>query len=121
MAHTTNTNTHETQSSNFDADQALEQSQAAIGRKLRNYHFLDENGQSVKLSDYRGMPVVISMIYSSCFHTCPVTTQHLKKAIHSVRKSLNGKPIQVLSIGFDTPTDNPQSMLGFRRTQGSRC
>ncbi len=114
-AHTTEP--HQSTSSDFDPDEALKQSQAAIGRKLRDYHFIDESGQSVKLSDYRGMPVVISMIYSSCFHTCPVTTQHLKEAIRSVRKSLAGKPIQVLSIGFDTPTDNPQSMLGFRRTQ----
>jgi protein SCO1/2 len=101
----------------YDRDEALALSQAAIGRRLSDFRFLDENARPVKLSDYRGMPVIISMIYSSCYHTCPLTTQFLKTAVRAARDALGGRPVQVLSIGFDVPTDNPQSMAAFRRTQ----
>ncbi len=104
----------------FDKEEALRQSQAAIGRQVADYRFLDENGQTVSLSDYRGRPVLISLIYTSCFHTCPMTTQNLKKAVRAARETLKGKPFQVLTIGFDAPVDNPQSMAGFHSTQAVR-
>ncbi len=104
----------------YDRDEALRVSQQAIGRQLGDYRFIDENGQSVSLSDYRGMPVIISMIYSSCYHTCPLTTQFLKKAVTVAREALPARPFKILTIGFDTPVDNPQSMLGYRNTQAVR-
>ena len=108
---------HDGQSDSFDADAALRQSQVAVGRQIPAYQFTDASGQAVSLADYRGMPVVISLIYSSCYHTCPVTTQYLKKAIGAAREALGGRPFQVLSIGFDVPADNPRSMAGFKHTQ----
>jgi len=105
----------------YDPERALQISQAAIGKPLGDFHFRDESGRPVALSDYRGMPVLISLIYSSCFHTCPVTTQYLKKAVRAAKDALGDRPFQVLSVGFDVPTDSPQRMASFRHIQAVKA
>src|SRR3972149_1901609 len=50
---------------NFDEAEALRISQAAIGNQLGDYTFLDRSGRTVRLSDYRGKPLVISMIFTN--------------------------------------------------------
>ena len=61
----------------YDADTAIATSQAAIGRSLGDLLLYDRQGRPVKLSDYLGRPVLISMIFTSCHHVCPAITQHL--------------------------------------------
>lgn len=101
----------------FDNAAALKTSQAALGRTLGDYTFVDSNGAAVRLSSYRGKPVVISLVYSSCYHTCPMTTQHLAQAVRAARQALGTNSFAVLTIGFDTRNDTPQAMAEFARHQ----
>ena len=101
----------------FDNAAALKISQAAIGTRLGEYTFTNSDGKTVRLADFRGKPVVISLIYSSCYHTCPMTTQHLAQAVRAARQALGADSFTVLTIGFDTPNDSPQAMADFARHQ----
>ena len=101
----------------FDEKTALATSQAAIGRTLEDITLRDRSGKTVRLADYRGKPLVISLIYTSCYHICPTTTKHLAKVVQTARAALGEDSFRVVTIGFDTAKDNPEAMRSFARQQ----
>lgn len=101
----------------FDSKAALATSQAALGNTLSNYEFVDTNGQRVRLSDYRGKPLIISLIYTSCYYICPTTTQHLAEVVRKANDALDANRFHILSIGFDTQNDTPEAMRAFATQQ----
>ena len=101
----------------FDRDQAFQYSQSVIGKRVSNYQFTDSNGNPVQLTDFAGQPLLISLIYTSCYHICPTTTRYLGQIVADARKAMPGKSFTLLSIGFDTPVDTPDAMQEFRTKQ----
>ena len=101
----------------FVRNDALAVSQAALGRKIGGYVFQSTRGMPVSLSDFRGRPLVISLIYTSCYHICPATTQHLAKVVRKARSVLGKDSFSVLTIGFDTANDTPDAMRVFAAQQ----
>lgn len=106
------------EASAYDADAAVSTSQAAIGRDLASLQLADSQGQAVELADFRGKPLLISMIFTSCHHVCPAITRHLATAVEAAREALGEDSFRVLTIGFDTPVDTPEAMRVFARKQG---
>lgn len=101
----------------LNRQQALEISQAAHGNAISDLQLVDHHGQTVKLSDYRGKPLVISLIYTSCYYICPTTTQHLATVVRKANAALDEGRFQVLTIGFDTVNDTPDAMRAFAKSQ----
>lgn len=101
----------------FDRKNALAISQAAIGNQLGDYAFYTSQGEPRRLNGYRGKPLVISMIYTSCYHICPTTTQHLADVVRKARDALGDDSFQVVTIGFDTASDTADAMRNFARQQ----
>ncbi len=104
-------------SKEYDSKIALDLSQAAIGNKLSDLNFINQDGQSVKLSDYQGKPLLISLVFTSCHLTCPVTTKQLKLAVTAALDALGDDSFNVVTIGFDTQRDTPENMHVFARQQ----
>ena len=100
-------------SPNYDEKSALVLSQAAIGHSVGDYTFLDGHGKQVTLESLRGKPVVISLIYTSCYHVCPTVTTNLAKVVNIAQDALGDDSFSVLTIGFDTPVDTPDRMRVF--------
>jgi protein SCO1/2 len=98
----------------FSHDQALAHSQAAIGTALDGVELTLGDGSRVAIEDYRGKPLIISMMYSSCHHVCPSTTAYLNQVVDKARDALGEDSFHVLSIGFDTVADTPERMQQFR-------
>lgn len=96
----------------FDDKAALKISQGAIGRQLGDYTFLSHGGRKVRLSDYRGKPLVIDMIYTHCPLVCAIKTRNLE-ALKLSRDALGADSFSVLTIGFDTENDTPEAMDDF--------
>ena len=48
-------------------DDALRASQAVIGKTIGDFTLLDREGRPVRLSSYRGKPLLVSFIYTGCF------------------------------------------------------
>lgn len=96
----------------FDGAEALKISQAAIGNQLGDYTFLDRSGRKVRLSDYRGKPLVISMIYTNCPFVCATITRNLT-ALKKSQEALGADSFGVLTVGFDAENDTPKTMGYF--------
>ena len=97
----------------LDATAALEKSEAAIGRSVGDHGLVRPDGAAFTLSELRGRPLVVSLVYSSCSSVCPITTQKLKSAVALARKALGDNAFSVLTVGFDARNDSPQRMAAF--------
>jgi protein SCO1/2 len=101
-----------------NAEEALKRSRASEGREVGEHRLMDQAGKPVDFSSYRGKPLVVSMVYTACDHTCPVTTQTVAKAVAAARKALGNDSFQVVSIGFDTVRDTPDALRVYAKQQG---
>lgn len=97
----------------LDQATALRISQAAIGTTPQDYTFLDRQGQPVRLSSYRGKPLLVSFIYTGCFQVCPTNTRSLHEAVQDLQKIVGLDQFNVVSIGFNQPFDSPQALRSF--------
>ncbi len=102
----------------FDYQTTLRYSQEAIGRTLSDHRFVNSAGKEVRLSDYAGQPLVVQLIFTSCYHTCSLSTQHLSRVVQIARAALGDESFTVLTIGFDTARDTPEAMRTYARQQG---
>lgn len=97
---------------------ALEVSGAAMGRQVGDHTFRDSGGKPVRLADFRGKPLVISFVYTSCDHTCPQTTQSVARAVSEAVNVVGADAFAVVTIGFDTRMDTETAMRAFARANG---
>lgn len=98
----------------FDEKEALKISQSAIGNRIGDYTFRDRSGRTVRLSDYLGKPLVISLIYTHCPIICATTTRSLT-ALKQSQDALGSDSFGVLTVGFDTENDTPEVMGDFAK------
>lgn len=99
----------------LDQKTALQASQAVIGTTPQDYTFLDREGRPVRLSQYRGKPLLVSFIYTGCFQVCPLTTRSLQSAVEAGRDLFGTDQFNIVSIGFNQPADSYLSLKAFAR------
>lgn len=97
----------------------MQHSQQAIGRTLGDHAFVRSDGRPARLADYAGKPLLVSLIFTSCHHICPMTTRRLAEAVELASDALGEGSFAVLTIGFDTANDTPQAMAAFARQQSA--
>ncbi|MFA7667890.1 MAG: SCO family protein [Burkholderiaceae bacterium] len=97
----------------IDETYAIRLADAAVGRMVPNFKFRDRNGKPVRLSDYRGKPLLVSFIYTGCFEICPAQTRALYEAVKGLDNMLGENQFNIISIGFNQPFDDPQAMRAF--------
>ncbi len=102
----------------FDYNKALAISQDAIGGAVGDYEFVNAAGETITLNQLRGKPLVLSLVYTSCYQICPMTTRHLSKVVQKARGALGDDSFTVAVIGFDTEVDTPAAMQYFADKQG---
>jgi protein SCO1/2 len=102
----------------IDTEAALARSQAALGTLPADRAFVDAAGGTLRLSDLRGRPVVLSLVYTSCPHVCPTITNNLKAVTDEATAALGANGFDVLTVGFDTEHDTPTRMASYARARG---
>ena len=102
----------------FDEKQALKISQDAIGRTVGSHAFVDSAGNPVDIADFKGKPLVISLIYTSCDHVCPLITEHVRRAARMGQKALGEETFNIVTIGFDAKADTPERMRLYGKQHG---
>jgi protein SCO1/2 len=102
----------------FSREEALAYSQGVIGKALTGVTLTAPDGRPVALEDFRGKPLVISLIFTSCNHICPSTTVYLQQVVKKARSALDEDSFEVITVGFDTANDNPERMAEFGRING---
>ena len=101
----------------LDATAALGASQSVIGKPIGDHTLLDVEGRPVRLSSYRGKPLLVSFIYTGCFQVCPTSTRALLEAVQAMRGGFDVNQFNLVSIGFNQPADSPQAMKAFAAQQ----
>lgn len=97
----------------LDQATALRISQAVIGTAPQDYTLLDRQGRPVRLSSYRGKPLLVSFMYTGCFQVCPTNTRSLHEAVKELQKIVGPDQFNVVSVGFNQPFDSPQALRSF--------
>lgn len=97
---------------------AIETSQAALGNQVGALRFVDHHGRSRRLDEFRGRPVLVSLVFTACAHSCQVSTRHLDRVVQVARNALGEDSFTVLTIGFDQPVDTPEQMAAYARRYG---
>lgn len=73
---------------------------------------LNSEGRETSLSELSGQPVVISMAYTQCTHTCPLILsqmQQIEKDLQDAKKS----DAAFVLVSFDTKNDTPQNLKKY--------
>ncbi|HEY7383788.1 MAG TPA: SCO family protein [Beijerinckiaceae bacterium] len=102
----------------LDPRKVLEMSEAALGREVGAHRLIDSQGRVFSLAAYRGRPLVVSLVYTSCSSVCPTATQHLIGAVTQARRALGRETFAVLTVGFDARRDTPKQLASFASAQG---
>ena len=102
----------------FDHQAALAASQAAIGQSLGEYTFRNTHGQSLRLQELSGKPMILSLIYTSCHHECPMITKNLEEKVAIAREAFGEDEFNVVTIGFDWRVDTAEQMRVYASSRG---
>jgi protein SCO1/2 len=73
----------------------------------------DQDGKVATLDQYRGQPVILTFMYSTCKDTCPLTAQQIKGALDQV-----GRDVPTLAISVDPANDTQLNARRFVNQQG---
>jgi len=106
-----------TDNSALDEKEALRASQAVIGSTVADHALLDRDGRPLRLSSYRGKPLLVSFIYTGCFQVCPTQTRALHEAVKGLDAVFGPHQFNIVSIGFNQPFDSPTAMRAFAAQQ----
>ncbi|MBA2505401.1 MAG: SCO family protein [Thermoleophilaceae bacterium] len=82
------------------------------GVRAPDFALEDENGDPIAMKDFRGKPVIVTFLYSSCEDTCPGQAQQVKAALDEL-----GHDVPALAVSVDPENDTPRSAQKFNLEQ----
>ena len=106
------------ESGRLEESKVLSISAAAVGNSLSKGDFKDHRGRPFDFAQLRGQAVVMPLIYTGCYHTCPLIAESLLRAVAAARQSLARDSFQVVVVGFEAGVDTPERMRAFAQSQG---
>ena len=78
------------------------------GVKAPAFDLTDERGRRIRMSDFRGRPVLVTFLYSTCKDTCPAQAQTAKGALNEL-----GEDVPTIAIAVDPPNDDERNAQSF--------
>src|SRR5262245_2530751 len=72
----------------------------------------DQDGKAATLAQYRGEPVILTFMYSTCKDTCPLQAQQIRGALDDL-----GQDVPTLAISVDPANDTPLNARRFVNQQ----
>ena len=78
------------------------------GLKAPDFRLKNQDGDIISMRDFRGQPVIVTFLYTSCEDTCPVQAQTIRGAMDQL-----GHDVPALAIAVDPPRDTPERAKVF--------
>jgi protein SCO1/2 len=75
----------------------------------------DEAGKSVSFADWRGQPLVVTAMFTSCRATCPRTLKKLRDLQTAMTRQ--GRAAQFLLVTLDPANDTPARLRAFKESE----
>ena len=89
---------------------------AGAGRSLYQapLAWRNDRGESVTLDRFQGTPVVLTMVFTSCQATCPLTMGKLVE----IQKKFDREKIaaEFVIVSFDPARDTPERLAAYRKS-----
>jgi protein SCO1/2 len=85
---------------------------------LTNAKLVDQNGNTVALTSFKGKPMVVDFIYTSCPGPCLMETAKLANVALRLGSDIGSK-VTIVSISVDPEHDGPKQLLDYSRQQGA--
>jgi protein SCO1/2 len=74
-----------------------------------NFTLKDQNGKTVSLTDFKGKPLILTFMYSTCKDTCPLQANQIRGALDQ----LGSDAVPAVAISVDPKNDTPDSAKRF--------
>ena len=91
---------------------AFEGALMPAGIRAPDFELRDQDGERVTMRQFRGRPVIVTFLYTTCEETCPVQAQTARGALDQL-----GHDIPALAIAVDPPRDTPERARAFLSKQ----
>ncbi len=73
----------------------------------------NQDGEQVRMRDFRGRTVMVTFVYTRCEESCPAQVQQMKGALRELRRL-----VPALAVAVDPPRDTPARARHFLAEQG---
>ena len=84
-------------------------------RAVPSTSFIDQKGQPVRLSQYRGKVVVLASFLTECQETCPLVAAALLQLQHLLQQHGLANQVQILEATQDPGADTPAILTEYQR------
>ena len=81
-----------------------------------DFVLVDENGDTVSMSDFEGKVVVVAFLFTRCPDICPVVSANLA-FVEQELGDLHGSSVQILTVTVDPWTDNASVLNNYASTR----
>ena len=82
------------------------------GVRAPDFRLRDQDGRPVSMRQFRGRPVLVTFLYTSCENACPGQAQTARGALDEL-----GHDLPVLAVAVDPPRDTPERARAFLAKQ----
>jgi protein SCO1/2 len=86
------------------------------GAMAPDFALRDQDGEPATMAEYRGRPVAVTFVYSTCEDTCPALVDQVRGALDD-----SGADVPLLAVSVDPENDTParaRRFLNERRMTG---
>jgi protein SCO1 len=78
------------------------------GATAPDFTLRDQDGKTATMAEYRGRPVAVTFVYSTCEDTCPALVDQVRGALDDT-----GADVPLLAVSVDPSGDTPASARRF--------
>jgi protein SCO1/2 len=82
------------------------------GLRAPDFTLTDQDGERISMRDFRGEPVIVTFLYTTCEDTCPLQAQTVRGALDEL-----GEDVPAIAVAVDPPRDTPERARAFLSEQ----
>jgi protein SCO1/2 len=82
------------------------------GVRAPDFDLRDEYGQRISMRSFRGRPVVVAFLYTTCQNSCPAQAQTVRGALDDL-----GRDLPAIAVAVDPPRDTAVRARAFLSKQ----
>jgi protein SCO1/2 len=82
------------------------------GVRAPDFELRNQDGERVSMREFRGRPVIVTFLYTTCEETCPIQAQTVRGALDQL-----GHDVPAIAIAVDPPRDTPERARAFLAKQ----
>ena len=76
----------------------------------------NQNGENISLVNFRGTPIIVTMVYTGCNYSCPMTISRVQDIEKEILKR-GIKNYKLVLASFDSKRDKPELLKKYMKTR----